>query len=223
MKIFDTEYSEEEIKKMAEAFLYSYYSCTLNLDNMPYNKNGVLLSTEAMTKIADGCDVVLKSYNGEKLKDVFKTEKEMKQIKKSNNGVLHNITSRLMKLDEPSPFTGVVYTTEAVAKFIEEQREVYNQIGLFGFGEMVAEQEPYYDTFVPLENIAFAVDNLYIDNDRYLCVDVSVLDTPRGRILNDLINQGKHTTFSFHIYDYDLVKNGKTTQVNGLKYFVRVE
>lgn len=71
---------------------------------------------------------------------------------------------------------------------------------MFMYGEFWdnAEYAHRKDTVVRLENLSHEIKRLYMKGD-YLIADVRIMDTPRGRILKDLIAKDKNS-ISFRPY-----------------------
>lgn len=88
-------------------------------------------------------------------------------------------TAQVLKLDEKSPVTGVIYRKEEMEKVIEE----YNK-GDFKFGQFGKD-----NTEFNLSEIASKVDKLRIDGDKVMA-DIEIADTPKGVICQEIIKSG---------------------------------
>lgn len=72
---------------------------------------------------------------------------------------------------------GRIYTTEEFEKHIDEYMSKE-----FRFGTFLISMK---DDDIPIEYISHSIDNLYIKNTN-LIVEITILDTPYGKILNQL-------------------------------------
>ncbi len=87
------------------------------------------------------------------------------------------ITDELVPINKPSPYTGRIFSRDAVEAIIEKFENTDGQI----LGELDA---PIRST-VELDRVSHAVDRLFI-KDGHLCATIKVLDTPLGKIAKQL-------------------------------------
>ena len=90
------------------------------------------------------------------------------------------VTAQVLKVDEKSPITNIVYSKEALEKAIEN----YNK-GDLKFGQFAEENTE----FRPSE-VACKVENLKIDGDKVIG-DIIIVDSPKGVICQKLIKKGE--------------------------------
>ena len=80
-----------------------------------------------------------------------------------------------------------IYTTEEFEKHIDEYMSKE-----FRFGTFLISMK---DDDIPIEYISHSIDNLYIKNTN-LIVEITILDTPYGKILNELYENDTYFSVS---------------------------
>lgn len=100
------------------------------------------------------------------------------------------IAVKIQKLDEANR-NGRIYSTEAVQEALDkiDQRHVFGTIGYPNTGTYIQD-----NTGIPLHEVSHMANNLRIE-DGYLVGDIKVLETPKGNILSQLIEDGVETAF----------------------------
>ncbi len=89
-------------------------------------------------------------------------------------------TAQILKLDEKSPITGVVYRKEDMERIIEEF-----SVNHFEYGQFAEQDGPFRPA-----DVACKVSNMKIDNDRVIA-DIEIVDSPLGKLCQDLIKNGE--------------------------------
>ena len=87
-------------------------------------------------------------------------------------------SARLLKCDDPSPYTGKIYPTEEVKNAINDFME-NSQIHL---GEMDGE-----DPVINLDRVSHKINKTYVDDDGWWMAEIETVDTPMGEILKQLL------------------------------------
>jgi hypothetical protein len=91
---------------------------------------------------------------------------------------------KCFKLDIPMP-SGRIYTKEAMFKALDEYREFI--AAKRALGEL-AGSEQYNSTMgILLTNVSHMIEDIWIDEDNFVCADIRIMDTPSGRILKEFV------------------------------------
>lgn len=113
-----------------------------------------------------------------------------------------------------SSITGRVYSEESLSKVVEQLNDSESP----RLGELYVDDVYDYSTMSP-GNAAFKYDNVRME-DGNVVADLTVLDTPKGKQLNELLNAGIDGRFSLcYIGKVDKDKNATDLRaVNCLWY-----
>lgn len=104
------------------------------------------------------------------------------------------IAVRILILDQPNK-NNRTYTTECVQQCIDTHPVVYGELGMspFNVNELI-DSSSSVDLSVNTARISHVVTNMKI-KDGYWVGDVRILNTPMGRMLNQLISVEFHIDF----------------------------
>lgn len=90
------------------------------------------------------------------------------------------VVAQILKFNEKSPITGVVYRKEEMEKIVEKFNKDGTKYGQFAEGD-----EPFSK-----ENMSHKVINLKIVEDKVVA-DIEFIETPKGFMYQDLIKRGE--------------------------------
>lgn len=110
-----------------------------------------------------------------------------------DNTILKRITTTVLVCDEPLP-SGRVYPKSVIKKAITEDPAVIDKLVNKAFlGQFLSgDQDPFC---VDMAAVAFNTEKLYFEGNE-LKADIVILNTARGRILNDLLDANINISFS---------------------------
>lgn len=91
---------------------------------------------------------------------------------------------KILTCDAPSPFTGRIYPKSVVERAVERYRGSID-LGT-AFGELQAADGTDVSTFIQLNRASHLVTGIYFEEND-LFVDIKILNTPMGLILEQLI------------------------------------
>jgi len=102
-----------------------------------------------------------------------------------------------MKVDEPTPNKGLIFPKIMLEGAIETYLVRENFIGML-------EDESDVDKYdVNPSKVSHWVDNLYIDSEGYLCASIRFLDTPAGKMAENMADELLLTLVFFVTPDWD--------------------
>ena len=134
-----------------------------------------------------------------------------------NNGILKTIRTTVLKCDTPT-ITGRVYPLDLIKKSLKNDKVLQERLATKTFfGEL---GYPIDRTEANLSKVAFNVEKLYWYKNELKAV-IAILDTPDGRMLNQILSKVKFTTCGTG--DIDLNKTITNYQLNMIAAAHRLE
>lgn len=106
------------------------------------------------------------------------------------------------RLDKPMPYSERVYTKENIQEILDKT----------SFPIYCSNEGVVYGNDVPLQDISHTVDSMEIEDDA-LTAEITILDTPKGKIMKDVLDSGLGSSFMFDLCSIGTVDENKIVKV----------